>query len=507
MMSRRDLGTPDPLARPTIVARPARWMSWQRLWVAGSLACGLACGAVNEPPASKPSLPNVLLVVIDTLRADHLPTYGYRRATAPRLDALAQSAIVFDEGLSVIGLTLPAHVSIMTGIHPWTHHVATNGRAYDGRYATLAQRLSEAGYATGAFVSGLPLARKQGLDLGFDLYRDTRSEQGELGPRVSAEQTTGRALAWLREVGDRPFFLFVHYYDVHTHYGFPADARQPFEVDAEIANVMAAAGVAGLRVPDLIPDLRLNGRPVELPAAINAYDNAIRRVDDQLGELFAAVDRLAPGRDSLLIVTSDHGEGLGEHGYYQHHKNLYDEQLHIPLIIRPPRSPCADCPDAWQPGRVSGIASQLDIAPTVLDFAGLPPTLPRHGRSLRPRMQAPEAPDSRAPNWLLACRLGFAKKTGAVHWPKFSASSPLCVARGDDAFKYLRHGDGREELYDLQDDPGELRDLSRSRPSVVSRLRGVMESLKDRFSDGVPVRPKEVDPELREQLEALGYVQ
>lgn len=497
---------------PRIGASPGRRPACRALAFALSASLLLGCdGASEGVPAlgadgDGSAKPDVVLVVIDTLRADHLPSYGYPRQTAPNLEALADEALVFDDALSVMGLTLPAHVSIMTGIHPWTHHIARNGRVYDGPFPTLAERLSEAGYQSGAFVSGIPLAGRQGLDRGFDRYRDTRNQADHLEPRISAEVTTGRVLDWLEELGPEPFFLFVHYYDTHTPYNFPADRALPFREDEGLAAIMRGTGVARRSIDELIPEVRLNGRKVELPSAINAYDNAIHRVDSQLGELLSALDRIGRADRTLLIVTSDHGEGLGQHGYYQHQKNLYEEQLHIPLIVRPPAL------EGVKPGRVRGATSQLDIAPTILDFAGLAPNHPSHGHSFRARMGragrragTPEPDD--LGRWTLACRLAFAKKHEGKRLPEFSAPSPLCVARGDDAFKYLRHGDGREEVYDLNRDPGEQRNLAGRDGAAMARLRRVMNRLEERFATGLPGQQKAIDPALREQLEALGYAE
>lgn len=159
--------------------------------------------------------PDVLLVVVDTLRADHLSLYGYERPTSPNLDRLGADAWVFERTFTVMRHTLPAHVSRMTGLHPGTHGVLANGWRYEGDAPTIAERLRRAGYRTAAFVSGLPVNGSSGLARGFDVHPDTTTDRGASPARVSTERTTARVLDWLRSTGGSPFFVFVHYFDTH----------------------------------------------------------------------------------------------------------------------------------------------------------------------------------------------------------------------------------------------------------------------------------------------------
>ena len=485
--------------------RQSRWLSAILPGLALVALVLLACrdapeeGSAPETPAAFPK-PDVVLIVIDTLRADHLPTYGYSRPTAPVIDAFAEESLVFENAFTVMGLTLPAHVSMMTGLDPRTHGTVSNFVEPDGRHSTLAEQLQSQGYVTAAFVSGAPLARKHGLAKGFEVYSDTRNAAGEDAPRIPGEKTTERAIAWLESQEDspRPFFLFVHYYDTHTHYIRPTKEPLPFRVDTELRKRMDTLGLSKLEISDLsYSPILENGVPLNLALAINAYDNQIRRVDGLVGLLLSALEKTGRFDHTLVIITSDHGEGLGQHDYYEHHLNLYEEQLRIPLIIRPPAS------TPFPPQRVSRIASLVDIAPSVLDWTGVPTQVAFQGQSLRPGDAKSSEHETR---WLVACRPAFGKDLRKKRGEKFSAQNALCATRGEKPIKYLVHGDGREELYDLAKDPHELRNLAKTNPNQLLRMRGRLGQILTREKPSKAVA-KPVSEAQRKALEALGYVE
>jgi arylsulfatase A-like enzyme len=265
------------------------------LLAAGGIAA-LGCNRVDLAASPDSGRPSVLLVTIDTLRADHVGVYGAVQAETPRLDALAAAGTRFENAIASTPLTLPSHASLLTGLDPPRHGVRHNGvYRLDGEIETLAERFRAAGYATGAVTGAVVLARRYGLDQGFQSYDDgtssRRSGAGGFLERRAAE-VTERALAWLAQA-TRPFFLWVHYYDPHHDYRPP----QPF---AE----------------------RFSASP---------YDGEIAYVDTQLGRL---LDGLEPGgshRETLILVTSDHGESLGEHGESTHAYTLYDAVLRVPF--------------------------------------------------------------------------------------------------------------------------------------------------------------------------------
>lgn len=477
------------------------FVRFSRIMSAMLAALYLSCGCWDRGSGDEGGVfrrPNVLLIVVDTLRADHLSTYGYFRRTSPNLDLLAEDALVFEHAFTVMNHTLPAHVSLMTGVDPTAHGVLSNRWGYVfGKYRTLAERLREHGYTTAAFVSGLPLRSASGVNKGFEVYEDTRDASGELKTRTPGEQTTRRALRWLATVRDRPFFLFVHYFDTHPPYVDPEASQAAFRVDAGLLAYLESVGTAGLDVDAVSPTgVHLNGRRAPLPELVNAYDNQVRRVDGLIAQLLAELERMALGDETLLVVTSDHGEGLGQHGYYHHGFYLYEEQLRIPLIVRPPKGV------AWKPGRVRATVSLLDVPLSILALVGAPADGVFHGQPL------PLQPDSPAgaPRWVVAQRRHYSSGDQA-QYGRFSADTSLHVLRGDEELKYLRTGDGAEELYDLAADPGERHNLARDHPEQCRRLAARLDAaLAGLASDAQPAERTEVDARTEELLEELGYL-
>ena len=271
------------------------------LLAAGGLAAP-GCNRVDLATALDPERPSLLLVSIDTLRADHVGVYGAVDARTPVIDRLAAEGTRFTTAIASAPLTLPSHASILTGLYPPHHGVRYNGISrLLPSFDTLTERLRDAGYATGAVVGSAVLAGKYGLDQGFDHYDDDTRSRGDPAERPASEVTDG-ALAWL-EHAERPFFLWVHYYDPHERYAPPA----PFAD-------------------------RFAGRP---------YDGEVAYVDAELGRLFDSLAARGELDEALIVVTSDHGESLGEHAELTHSYSLYDAVLAVPLVFRGPGVPPA----------------------------------------------------------------------------------------------------------------------------------------------------------------------
>jgi arylsulfatase A-like enzyme len=453
----------------------------------------LAFGACTPGPDDR--RPNVVLIVVDTLRADHLSLYGYPRPTSPNLDRLARESVVFDRAFTVMSHTLPAHVSLVTGVHPATHQVLSNGWVYDARWPTLATRLRDAGYASAAFVSGFPLDRQSGFGHGFEVFADTRIE-GVLHSKVEGELTNQRALAWLKEQGDWPFFLLVHYYDLHTPYTWPSEGALPLAVDADLLARLEQREAASHAVTDVNhKPVEFRGRQLEIVEAANLYDNLVLRIDGLVEEIRAELERAGKLDDTLFIVTSDHGEGLGQHAYYSHGLHLYEEQMRIPLIVRPPARL------GWAPGREGGTVSLLDVAPTVVELAGLPREGLEHGRSLLAVTQ-----EVNGARYVVAQRRYYPEGFRNA-WGAFAPSTSLAALRGDGSLKYIRDGDGREELYDLSSDPLEEKNLASERVEDATRLREILEERLAVLTADTPIAVPELDAETRRRLEELGYIQ
>jgi arylsulfatase A-like enzyme len=462
-------------------------------------ALGAACGPDAAPPAVvvPTGTPNLVLIVVDTLRADHLSLYGYPRQTTPNLDRLAADGAVFDRAFSVISHTLPAHVSLLTGIHPTGHGVLSNAWQYEGPFPTLAERLREAGYDTAGFVSGLPLDAATGIARGFDRYRDTRDQRGRRRPKVLGTRVTGEAIAWLDDARE-PFFLFLHYFDVHPPYRRAPGAAFPFEVDATLRALMQARGVAGATLDEVSHfPLTLDRIELTLAEAINTYDNEIHHVDAMIQQVLDALAARGALANSLLVVTSDHGEGLGQHGYYQHGFHLYEEQLRVPLIVRDFRDPSPR-------RRFDAPVSLLDVPATLLEAAGLAPAEPAHGDSLLPWLRG-TAGASEGERWVLAQRRVFDEAQLPQHGP-FASREPRFALRGSGPLKLVWSPGGPAELYDLAADPGETENLAAARPEERAQLLERMGELRQRYATDAPAADRSVEPELAEQLEALGYV-
>lgn len=419
-----------------------------RLRRAGTLLlslCPAAVGCGPRPPAAPPPRPNVLLVTIDTLRADRLGCYGRATAETPAIDGLAQGGLRFRHAYTPVPLTLPAHATMLTGLEPAAHGLLDNGMVADELGApTLAERLSAAGYDTAAFIAAHVLNRVFGLDRGFAVYDDGPPEaddgEGFFHGVADGRGRVDAALAWLRRPRPGAFFLWVHLFDAHA----PHVAPEGF----------------GARFADV-------------------YDGEIAYVDTQVARLLRALDTMGVADRTLVVLTSDHGEALGEHGEQTHGILLHDATLHVPLVLRlPGRVPAGAVSD-----RVVGLA---DLAPTVLGLAGLPPNDRVHGVSLLAEPKTERA--------LWAASEYPARQFG---WARLRA-----LRAG--GLKYVEAP--RPELYDLARDPGELRNLAGERPDEAARWRVRLREVERTLAaQGTGRAPAEPDAETRERLAALGY--
>jgi arylsulfatase A-like enzyme len=444
------------------------------------VALAAAAVALAACGADRPDRPNVVLITLDTTRSDHLSAYGYERPTSPVLERLAAEGALFELAYAPSATTGPSHATMFTSRYPASHRVLKNGVPLSDDALTLAEVLGARGYQTGAVVSSWVLKRRFGYAQGFEEYEQgfdparasittTPSEPGR-APRAldrRADATTDRALEWLEERRDpeRPFLLFVHYFDPHEPYDPPPEPRRRF------------------------------ARPHRGKAdrLIDLYDAEIAFTDQQLGRLLDALRRLELEEDTLVIVAGDHGEGLGEHGHTLHGINIYEEAVRVPLVLR--------LPGRIEAGlRVSGPVELVDLLPTVLELLDLPPGGAEQGRSLAGLLREGEAPDEQRPVFLE--RRHYKPQVLMGH-------EVAGVKLG------LRHGrwklivgeeEGTRELYDLAADPDESRNLYEEQPETVARLTQMLETwraLVARESGGA-AEFSEAD---RRQLEALGYTE
>jgi len=451
---------------------------------AGRLALAALLLACTEAPRTEP--PNLVVISLDTTRADHLGLYGYFRDTSPRLDAFAEQAIVFEQAFAPMATTLPTHASLFTGTYPLEHGVLANtghgGSRFESRpeLRSLANVAREAGYQTGAFVSAAPLKRGSGIETGFEAFGQPGTEE----VLRRGDHTVDEALTWLaEEPQDEPFLLWVHLFDAHWPFAVPAPAEGPYRTDAELERWIAARRIAPASVREGV------GEEVSR-ATHNAYDAALRFQDAQLGRLLDALETRSDWDRTAVVIVGDHGEGLSQHGHAAHGRS-WNEQIRVPLVVRLPGE---------APRRVDDMVSLVDLLPTLIPRLGAP--------GLEPLLAQASGRDALAGG----SRALVAQDTGRVHdrpGYRYALTTPR--------WKYFRiEDDGTlsgEELYDRASDPFELEDVAARHPQVVAQLRELLALRLDRQRErgaalrgGDPPPVRAVDPELREQLRALGYV-
>lgn len=397
--------------------------------------------------------PNVLLITIDTLRADHVGSYGYAPARTPALDALAARGVRFTQAATVAPLTLPAHSSLMTGTFPGRHGVRDNGGFYLGDdQVTLAKALKARGYRTGGFVSAFVLDHRWGIGQGFDRYFDDfdlskfRLDIGLDAVQRPGRETVSKAVEWLDQDAAQPFFAWVHLYEPHAPYDPPEAMR--------------------VRFP---------------PTMVGAYDGEIATADEQIGRL---IDHLAAtGRldRTVVVALADHGESLGEHGEEQHGFFVYDATTRIPLIVAGP---------GLAPRVVDDQVRIVDVMPTVLELLGIGIPAPVQGRSLVPLLRGGHLDlVALSETWYPRHHYGWSELTSIRDGRYHFIEAP------------------RRELYDTATDPGELHNLADANASRADVQEHALREIVARTSAGHgPAQPRAVAPDVEERLRALGYV-
>ncbi len=469
----------------TVRGEIGNWLEWQVPtgsfegeisveWLAQGAGLDGARGLVflADPAVVSPrpeGRPNVLLISLDTLRADHLSLYGYPRATSPELDAWAgRNAVVFDNVIAAAGSTLPSHTSMLTGLDV-LHHGAIGSSPAGEALETLAERFRAQGYTTRAWTGGAFLDPRFGLAQGFEVFRFW--PRGEVEASQEIEDGFGRARRWMSENLEEPFFLFLHTYEIHG----PYRAREPwwsrFRGAGEATRSWSKARIwprsraaeatvdAPLR-PGEDP-FRAAGLPVvqfgrlerplaaaELPGATDFYDSGIAKADLELGRLLADLDRLGLTERTIVVITADHGESLGEHGLWSH-GYLFEDNLRVPLVIAIPGRREAGL-------RVSSPVGLVDLAPTLLELAGLPVLGAIDGRSLVSWVETGKADDPERTylSYAWDTKQGVALRRG---WHKLVMRDSLLASRA------------QPELFDLRADPGENHNLAAD-PAMRTQL-------------------------------------
>ena len=406
---------------------------------------------------------NVLIVTFDTTRADRLACYGSQTIKTPNIDALAQDGVLFEKAFTPVPITLPSHTSMMTGKVPFAHGVRDNGLFSVGpQQRTLAEILSEKGYATGAAIGSFPLTSQFGINQGFDFYEDhiTASFENFFGNRNSpkqrlyfderkAGQVNEALIPWLEDNHDKPFFAWAHYFDPHQ----PHEPPPPFNQ---------------LYASDL-------------------YDGEIAYADQSFGVLVSKLKSLGVYDKTIIVFAADHGEGCGDHNEVTHSMLVYNATLHVPLVIK--------APEMAKSRRIAQHVGTVDILPTILDLIGEKPPADIQGRSLKalldPNTNAPSIPETLYYAETLSPRLGHG-------WGELRA-----LFDGD--YKYI-YGP-RKELYKvIPDDHRELRNLVDDEPEIAQRMKIKLQQYLDEHAVSGLDASVDLDEATMERLLALGYV-
>ena len=418
-----------------------------------ALTAVLALAACAPAPAVVEPRPNLLFVSIDTLRADHLGAYGYRRPTSPNIDAFARGAVVFENASSSSSWTLPSLVSLMTSLYPSTHGCTTVQTRLDPSHATLAEILRDAGYDTALVGGHLFLGSSYGLTQGFT---HVDAEIVQTDSTRSSPEVADEGVAWLERkaaVADGvPWMLWLHFFDPHDEY-------------LEHAGISEAFGTRTDR---------------------DRYDGEIAFTDLHVGRVLDALARLGFERDTIVVLVADHGEEFGEHGNSGHGYTLYQEVVHVPLIVRAP---------GWTPRRVAPLVPTVDLLPTLLELVGLAPPREVEGRSLLPLLC--EDPADRR------------EALSEVSWHAGQDMRALHVG----GFKFVDHGLGGQRLallFDLANDADEMCDAG---PQHVLLLQALIGALSARLEHAALLArgyessaPSALSPEEDERLRKLGYI-
>ncbi len=430
----------------------------------------LACEKGDGQPAS--AVTGIVLVSIDTLRPDHLPAYGYPRDTAPFLSEMAQRGVVFEQAIAQSPWTVPSHGTLLTSLYPSILGLGTwkQPRRLPQEATTLAEVLRAAGFRTRALAGGGFVSEKLGFDRGFERFE---------GSDRALPSAVDLAIAWIGGLGsEERFFLFLHTFQVHNYAPSP-EARRRF-VRPYAGRLLGVSSLpALLEFPSTWRQAFQRLHEDDLRYVVDLYDAAIHSVDLALRGLYARLWALGRGEDTLLVVTSDHGEEFLDHGATGHGWTLYEENLRVPLIFQHA---------SLSPRRLSATVRTLDVAPTLVELAGLEPPATWQGTSLLPRM-----------------------RDGAEQaLPAFSehAHVPLRSLRRR-SLKYVESlNEGGAELYDLDLDPHERRNLVGSGLPAEGALQAALRQWAD-ANAAAALRPgaEALDDEMRAQLEALGYVE
>ena len=448
--------------------------TWFFVWPL--LLSGLAgCDAGQEKAGT-----SVILITLDTMRTDALGSYGSGGTGTPHLDRLAAGGVLFESAISQAPATGPSFASMMTSLYPTEHGAIHSTKVIDEGNVMLAERFRDFGHRTGAFVSCSILNKRYGFDQGFSVYDDETGQRysGNHSERSAAE-TTSRALRWLEQRPEEMFFLWIHYFDAHAPY------REHPQPGAESGRERMRRGTnAYLRA------LERSGSQAallqNLPGIRALYDAEVRYIDQQVGRLLAGVEALGWRDHSLVVVSADHGEELFDHGFFHgHYRSLSESVLRVPLIFWFPKS----LPRGL---RIDSVVQNIDIAPTILSIAGLPPLEKQSGVDLEPTMLGARSDDG---------RLAWSMREPYASMPGGNA-----IAVRDQRFKAIFYSKAAPRLYDLETDGMEREDLSMKSPERLRAFRSLADEWLGK-GEAASILEADLDDRDYELLKGLGYIE
>lgn len=457
------------------------------------LVLGTCCiGVLSCGPAAEPPKYNVLLITLDTMRADHLGCYGYEKPTSPRLDALARESVVFDLAIVQAAVTPVSHASILTGLEPYNHGLRVLhglvGNRLEEKQTTLAEVWRKTGAPTAAFVSAFPVTAAFGLEQGFQHFDENFpnssgeglvSKRGMVNTGQSqrrADATTEAAAAWLRTNADGgdPFLMWVHYFDPHDPMMVPPKGFMDKQLNSAFRP--ATDGKADL--------MR------------SVYDCEVQYMDAHLGRLLDAFKELGIMENTIVVVVSDHGEGLGDHDWWTHGV-LYQEQIRVPLIIRIPGIP-GDV-------RVPSMVRSIDLMPTILEEAGV-------AKKIWPEMDGQSLAEALRSGKLSQPRTAYSESVNMLNYSRNDTTGyrdskndkHYCLIEGQSKLIYHQIRPAENEFFDLTADPLELENLAPQKTAAYDNLLRDLSGLKV-FSSIMPGMT-DTDLERAKKLKSLGYV-
>jgi arylsulfatase len=453
---------------------------------ASALLCLLLAGFLSCSGSSAKRY-NVIIISVDTLRADHLHSYGYPRETDPNIQRLAARSFVFDNAVTPKPKTNPSFVSMLTGLYPVHSGVRQLWQKAGPDLPFMQSLLKQQGYLTAAFAGNPVLApQRSGMGKDFDIF-DLKTPVKPPDAKVSrrkGEQTNAALFPWLEANHQKPFFLWVHYMDVHG----------PYRIGKRTFSHEGRKMVPLKKIPKYQQqeDIPVTDESTDLLDYVDRYDDGIAYVDQVIGKLIEELDRLKLFDNSIVIFNADHGEGLGEHEYYlEHGREYYEPTAHIPLFISLPPSM------GYTPRRIHELVSIIDIAPTIYDWLNITPPRPLDGVSLRKLITSATA----------ARHEVFIENYNLDHKQFFR----LAVRTRDFKFGRRRQDNRfREECFDLRSDPQELNQTG-CPPAIRTRLKQQLEAFRKRY-EGVGTEPataqvKPLSDQEKRNLRGLGYLQ